>query len=248
MPYADPEKRRAAEAKPESRYRQHQQNVRSSGIPFLLTFEQWWGLWRRSGKWTERGFKRGQYYMTRLDDRGAFEVGNVAIVLMELDSAKAEAAQQRWRERNRRKPEYLYQTHRQNARLRNIPFRLTFEQWWRIWQRSGKWKQRGTRADQYCMARPGDRGAYELGNIVIVRNRENRAERNRNNPMKGKNNPAFGKDYWATDTEAGRKRRKAAISKRLKGVRKSAETRARMSRAAKKRNRLARLALEFGLN
>ena len=74
----------------------------------------------------------------------------------------------RYRQRNSSKPFYKYRIHRQNARARGIPFRLTFEQWWRIWQRSGKWKQRGKidergkRGRGYCMARPGDQGAYEV--------------------------------------------------------------------------------------
>lgn len=235
MPYADPAKRRANDAKPERRYQQHRQNVRSQGIPFLLSFKQWWEIWQQSGKWKQRGFKRGQYYMTRLDDRGAFEIGNIVIVLMTVDAAKAEAAQRRYRELHRFDPEYKYRSHRQNALARDIPFRLTFAQWWRIWQRSGKWEQRGTDSDQYCMARPGDRGAYEIGNVVIVLNYENRTERNQNYPMKGEDNPAFEKDYWAIATKAERQRRGDAISKKLKGRRKSAETRERMRQAALRR-------------
>jgi hypothetical protein len=117
----------------------------------------------------------------------------------------------RYRQRNNSKPFYKFRIHRQNARARGIPFRLTFEQWWRIWQRSGKWKQRGSRPGQYCMARPGDRGAYEIGNVTICSVDENRAERNRNHPLRGDANPAFGKDYWAMASKMERKRRKSAI-------------------------------------
>jgi hypothetical protein len=89
-----------------------------------------------------------------------------------------------------------------NARFRDIPFLLTFEQWWAIWQQSGKWEQRGSRRGQYCMARYGDQGAYEIGNVSICLIEDNRAERNRNYPMQGKDNPAFGKDYWITGRAA----------------------------------------------
>jgi hypothetical protein len=90
------------------------------------------------------------------------------------------------------------------------------------------------------MARPGDKGAYEVGNVVIVLNEVNRAERNKNYPMKGKNNPAFGKDYWTADSDAGRRRRSKNLSKSLKGKSKSAQMRKRLSKTATGRRRVVR--------
>lgn len=57
---------------------------------------------------------------------------------------------------------------RKSAKRRGIEFHLTFEAWWTIWQESGRWSERGRLAHQYCMARPGDRGAYEVGNVKII--------------------------------------------------------------------------------
>ena len=54
-------------------------NARKRGIPFLLTFPQWWGLWLASGHWHERGVGQG-YVMARFKDQGAYEIGNVRIV------------------------------------------------------------------------------------------------------------------------------------------------------------------------
>jgi hypothetical protein len=62
------------------------------------------------------------------------------------------------------------------AKQRNIPFRLTFEEWWSIWELSGHWHERGYRRGQYCMARYGDQGAYEVGNVRICLVEENYAE------------------------------------------------------------------------
>ena len=59
------------------------------------------------------------------------------------------------------------------ARLRGIDFTLTFEQWWDIWQQSGKWNERGRKKDQYVMSRIGDTGPYELGNVFIQSNADN---------------------------------------------------------------------------
>ena len=57
---------------------------------------------------------------------------------------------------------------RQNAKRRGVPFNLTFEQWWALWNDSGKWTRRGRCLGQYCMARKGDRGPYAIGNVFIV--------------------------------------------------------------------------------
>jgi hypothetical protein len=70
--------------------------------------------------------------------------------------------------RRARNPErYAYKTHKAAAKQRNIPFLLTFEDWWDIWQQSGKWEHRGARRGEYCMARFGDIGAYARNNVKI---------------------------------------------------------------------------------
>lgn len=65
---------------------------------------------------------------------------------------------------------------RKDAARRGIEFKLTFQQWLRIWLASGRWGQRGPRRGQYVMARFGDVGPYEEGNVKIIRSEENRAE------------------------------------------------------------------------
>lgn len=67
----------------------------------------------------------------------------------------------------KRTPRGRYNVHRSNAKKRNIPFLLTFEEWWSIWQESGKWEQRGKRSNQYQMCRNNDEGSYEVGNVRI---------------------------------------------------------------------------------
>jgi hypothetical protein len=75
-----------------------------------------------------------------------------------------------------------YHVHRQDAKRRGIPFLMSFEEWWTVWQISGKWDERGPRKGQYVMARFGDAGAYERDNVKICPVRENMAERNKNHP------------------------------------------------------------------
>ena len=76
-----------------------------------------------------------------------------------------------------------YQNHKATAKRRNIPFLLTFEQWWNIWQQSGHWSDRGKGQGKYCMSRIGDLGAYEIGNVFIqssVQNLVDSAPKKRN--------------------------------------------------------------------
>ena len=71
-------------------------------------------------------------------------------------------------------PAYLKQRHQ--AKRRGIGFLLTFEEWWAIWQASGRWEQRGIRRGQYCMARFGDEGPYAVGNVWISTVEENSSD------------------------------------------------------------------------
>lgn len=69
-----------------------------------------------------------------------------------------------------------YFEHKQNANRRGIPFELTFDDWHRIWQDSGKWELRGRGKGSYVMSRIGDEGAYSLGNVYINSQESNALE------------------------------------------------------------------------
>lgn len=58
------------------------------GIEFLMTYEEWFGVWWRSGRIAEMGRKRGQYCMSRPGDRGPYAVGNVRIVRQEENKSE----------------------------------------------------------------------------------------------------------------------------------------------------------------
>lgn len=61
---------------------------------------------------------------------------------------------------------------KRSAMRREIEWKFTFPDWWRVWQESGKWALRG-RGQGYCMARWGDSGAYEPSNVYICTIGEN---------------------------------------------------------------------------
>lgn len=65
-------------------------------------------------------------------------------------------------------PKGIFGVQKASARRRGVSWSLTFEEWWKIWQTSGKWDQRGRLADQYCMGRIFDTGGYEVGNVHII--------------------------------------------------------------------------------
>jgi hypothetical protein len=64
-------------------YKDQKASAKTRGIPFLLTFDEWWQIWRDSGHWHERGGRRGQCCMARYGDHGAYRVGNVKITMRE---------------------------------------------------------------------------------------------------------------------------------------------------------------------
>jgi len=50
-------------------------------IAFLFSFAEWWSVWEASGKWEQRGKRKGQYCMSRFGDSGPYAVDNVHIQL-----------------------------------------------------------------------------------------------------------------------------------------------------------------------
>ncbi len=64
-------------------------------------------------------------------------------------------------------PLFAFRKQRQNAATRGVDWKLTFWEWWTIWDESGKWDKRGRGNGTYCMCRLEDKGAYEVGNVYI---------------------------------------------------------------------------------
>ena len=72
--------------------------------------------------------------------------------------------------------ETKYWSQSRSAKSRGIGFTLTFEQWWDIWDKSGQWDERGYHKGQYVMSRRGDIGPYEIGNVFIQTQADNRKD------------------------------------------------------------------------
>jgi hypothetical protein len=66
-----------------------------------------------------------------------------------------------------------YSIQKRKAKRRGIAWELSFEEWWTIWEASGKWSERGWGKDKYVMCRYGDIGAYSIDNVFIDTNSNN---------------------------------------------------------------------------
>lgn len=68
-----------------------------------------------------------------------------------------------------------------NAVRRGINWELSFEDWWKIWEDSGKWEERGKGSNNYVMSRKMDSGGYSVGNVEIISCRKNSSDSYKNN-------------------------------------------------------------------
>lgn len=63
------------------KFQNQKYRARHRGIQFNFTFNEWMKLWLDSGHWSERGRHLNQYCMSRFEDKGNYEIGNVVIKL-----------------------------------------------------------------------------------------------------------------------------------------------------------------------
>jgi hypothetical protein len=61
------------------KFRAQRKNAKRRNIEWAMTFEEWFRIWRQSGKLDMRGRCGDDYCMCRKLDAGAYEVGNVQI-------------------------------------------------------------------------------------------------------------------------------------------------------------------------
>ena len=103
----------------------------------------------------------------------------------EQNRDKVRKINQKYREENRehlreyqhtynKTPRGRYSQQRKQAIKRNISWEISFEEWWDIWETSGKWSLRGFGAGKYCMSRYKDTGPYHKDNVTIARTEDNK--------------------------------------------------------------------------
>ncbi len=82
-----------------------------------------------------------------------------------------------------------YCQQRNTARHRGVDWKLSFGEWFSIWQESGKLHLRGRGVGHYVMSRACDSGGYVLGNVHIQLSTENNSEYMTKNACKRNANP-----------------------------------------------------------
>lgn len=70
-----------------------------------------------------------------------------------------------WVKRGFKDPHKAFANHVYGAASRGIPFEMTFEEWWGIWE--PHYEQRGRGGEKLVMCRTGDKGPYAVGNVRI---------------------------------------------------------------------------------
>lgn len=76
------------------KYKAHKQSCSNrkdkngNQILMKLTFDEWCYIWDQSGKWEERGRGIGKYCMSRKNDIGHYEIGNVQIKLFSENTSE----------------------------------------------------------------------------------------------------------------------------------------------------------------
>ena len=80
----------------------------------------------------------------------------------------------------------IWRYKRQNAKNRGIEFTLTEDDIATLLSEAGITPNDvGQRADQYCLSRHNDEGAYSMGNVKYITQAENRALQTKGGPAKG---------------------------------------------------------------
>lgn len=63
---------------PRRAFRQQRRNAKQRGIPWNFNFKDWWMIWEPH--WEKRGRYIGEMVMSRPNDEGPYEIGNVQII------------------------------------------------------------------------------------------------------------------------------------------------------------------------
>lgn len=72
-------------------FERQKRNAADRGIEWRLDLATWFGIWDASGNIDLRGRGRGKFVMSRINDAGPYEAGNVYIQLATENSAEARA-------------------------------------------------------------------------------------------------------------------------------------------------------------
>ena len=81
-------------------------------------------------------------------------------------------------------PKGKYSLHKYSAARRKISWEFTFDTWWKMWEESGQYLNRGGGKGKYCMCRYNDEGPYSPNNVYIATTETNKKDAWLNNKLR----------------------------------------------------------------
>jgi hypothetical protein len=66
-------------------------------------------------------------------------------------------------------PRGQFSRQKANAVARGVNWELSFDDWWKVWEDSGKYPERGRLTGQYALVRKNPDASFNLNNIHIIR-------------------------------------------------------------------------------
>jgi len=79
------------------RFFEQRQAAKQRGVEWALDYWTWLEIWETSGHLEERGRRKGQWQMCRLEDRGGYASSNVFIGRMENNASEGQITKRRIR-------------------------------------------------------------------------------------------------------------------------------------------------------
>ena len=116
-----------------------------------------------------------------------------------------------------------YQEQKNAAIQRGIEWEFTFESWWKVWEDSGQWENRGRSKGKYCMSRKEDKGPYNPENVFIQTHEQNAKDAR-------KYNKTLPSTVWKKGITPWNKGLKGAQVAWNKGIPMSEETKQKLSK------------------
>lgn len=99
-----------------------------------------------------------------------------------LDADVLTSRKTTWRKHNQ-KPIAKFRFQKNRAEIRGVEWKMSFDEWMKVWEDSGRWELRGRKTGCYCMCRYGDTGPYSIENIYIGEFVPNAAKRPLTKPV-----------------------------------------------------------------
>ena len=84
-----------------------------------------------------------------------------------------------WQKKYQQTPKGKFANSKRRAKQRDIEWQLSFDEWWKLWQDSGQWNNRGVGRGKYLLCRTNDVGPYSILNTRIDTWENNMDERDR---------------------------------------------------------------------